>query len=408
MAVSIVEALNIIDQNIISNIPTEFKDIEDSLGFIAAADIVSKVNLPKFDNSAMDGYAINSKDLGKIIKIQDGTIFAGTKVAPKLLENHALRIMTGAPVPDGADIVIPIENINFINDCIKLPPDFKIGANIRLKGEELKSGSICIKKGEEINSYTITLLASQGIEKIEVFKKPLVAILSSGDELKYYKEKNLSDFEIYDSNMVMLKTRVKSLNCEVKSISGSPDDINLLKMRIANSLNCNLIITTGGASVGDKDFTKETFKELGMKYLFEKVDIKPGKPTSLGIINNTYILILPGNPTAAMINFELFGKFIINKLKNSAMPYHFILKTQISDEFKLKSGKFSVILGYFNGNCFKPLSHQSPNFLSPLKNINSFLITKPQIDKIEKDKKINVVMLNEMSENFEVENIFIF
>ncbi len=408
MAVSIVEALEIIDKNIHSNIATEFIDIEDSLGFIVAIDIVSKVDLPKFDNSAMDGYAINSKNLGKTLKVQDGTIFAGAKELPKLLENHALRIMTGAPIPEGADIVIPVENIEFIDEYIKIPIDFKVGANIRFKGEELKRGSVCIKKGEEINSYTITLLASQGIEKIEVFKKPLITVLSSGDELKHYSEKNISDFEIYDSNTPMLKIRAKSLNCKVASINSAIDDINSLKAVIANSLNSDLIITTGGASVGDKDLTKEALKELGMKYLFEKVDIKPGKPTSLGHIDNTYILILPGNPMAAMINFELFGKFIINKLKNSAMPYHFAIKTQMSDELKLKSGKFSVILGCFNGNSFKPLPYQSPNYLSILKDANSFIITKPQIDKIDKDENINIIMINEMPGNFELKSIFVF
>ncbi len=408
MAVSIIEALEIIDKNIYSNIATEFIDTEDSLGLIIAVDIVSKVDLPKFDNSAMDGYAINSKNLGKTLNVQDGTIFAGAKELPKLLEDHALRIMTGAPIPREANIVIPIENIEFIDDGIKIPLDFKVGANIRFKGEELKRGSVCIKKGEEINSYTITLLASQSIEKIEVFKKPLITVLSSGDELKHYSEKNISDFEIYNSNTPMLKTRVKSINCNVVSANSAIDDANSLKEVIVNSLNSDLIITTGGASVGDKDLTKDILVELGMKYLFEKVDIKPGKPTSLGRIDNTYILILPGNPMAAMINFELFGKFIINKLKNSAMPYHFAIKTQMSDEFKLKSGKFSVILGYFNGNSFEPLPFQSPNFLSPLKNVNSFLVTKPQIDKIDKDKNINIIMIDGMSGKFEVENIFVF
>lgn len=407
MAVSITEAFKIIDKNINSNITSETLNIEDSLGLIVAKDIVAQVCLPKFDNSAMDGYAINSKNLGEMIKIQNGTIFAGAKELPSLLEDHAIRIMTGAPIPYGANIVIPIENIEFTGEHIRIPSDFKPGANIRLKGEELRKGSLCLKKGDEINSYTITLLASQGIENIEVFKKPLITVLSSGDELKNYKEKNISDFEIYDSNTPMLKTRARSLNCEVININSAIDDITSLKDAIRNSLDSDLIITTGGASVGDKDLTKEAFLELGMKYLFEKIDIKPGKPTSLGQIGNTYILILPGNPMAAMINFEIFGKLIINKLKNSVKPYNFVTKTRMSDEYKIKSGKFSVILGYFNGESFTPLPNQSPNYLSILKDANSFIITKPEIDMIDKDKKINIIMIDATSEIFDVGELFV-
>lgn len=408
MAVSIIEALNIIDENIQSNIATEFINIEDSLGLFTANDIISRIDLPKFDNSAMDGYAINSSILGQSVTPQKEVIYAGTKTLPVLQDGFAIRIMTGAPVPKNADIVVPIEMIEFIGNDIKLPCDFKKGANIRLKGEELANGTLCLKKGEEINSYTIALLASQGIDKIEVYKKPIVSIIGSGSELKSYNEKTIGEFDIYNSNTPMLKARTKTLNCEVINITTSSDDKVALKNSILNSLNSNLIVTTGGASVGDKDLTKEVLLELGMKYLFETIDIKPGKPTSLGLLKNTYILILPGNPTAAMINFELFGKFIINKLKNSIKPHHLIIKTKMLEEFKLKSGKYSVILGHFSGEYFKPIPNQSPNFLLPLKDINSFLITKPHIDKIDKDENIKIVMLDGMSEDFNTENIFVF
>lgn len=408
MAVSILEALSIIDENIQSNIATEFINIEDSLGLFVANDIVSRINLPKFDNSAMDGYAINSSILGQSVTPQKEVIYAGTKTLPVLEDGSAIRIMTGAPVPKNADIVVPIEMVEFVDNDIKLPLDFKKGANIRLKGEELANGTLCLKKGEEINSYTIALLASQGIDKIEVYKKPIVSIIGSGSELKSYNEKTIGEFDIYNSNTPMLKARTKTLNCEVVNITTSSDDKVALKNSILNSLNSDLIVTTGGASVGDKDLTKEVLLELGMKYLFETIDIKPGKPTSLGLLKNTYILILPGNPTAAMINFELFGKLIINKLKNSIKPYHLIIKTKILEKFKLKSGKYSVILGYFNGEYFKPIPNQSPNFLLPLKDINSFLITKPHIDKIDRDENVKIVMLNGMSEDFNTENIFIF
>ncbi len=391
--ISINEALQRIYDTIKPLDEIETIDIIDSEGRICAQDIITKIDLPKFDHSAMDGYGIRMSDCGGLFECTK-TLFAGDKDCTPLAQNEIIKIMTGAPIPQGVQAVVPIENIAEEDGKIKLPTQVKMGANIRKRGEELKAGKVCIKRGETINSYTIALLASQGIEEIEVFKKINAVILSNGSELKSYQEKDIGAFEIYNSNTPMLHARLKALNCCSYIERSIGDDLEALKKSITDAVKKNhIIITTGGASVGDKDFTKQALRELGIKMLFEKVDIKPGKPTSIGILDGAIIASLPGNPLAAMVNFELFVSVVIAILQGNKNIYHKIIKTTFCDEYRLKSGRYSVICGKFSGENFSPLENQSPNQVSTLKEIDSFVITDPSIGYIENNCSINIVDL---------------
>ena len=406
MAVSILEALEIIYKNTIPITKKETIEIEDSMGRICADDIYARIPLPKFDHSAMDGYAIRCANAGQSIECQD-ILYAGSKNIPVLKENYAIRIMTGAPVPLGCEAIVPLEDVAIKGSMVTLPGNVKYGSHIRQQGEELKTGAICLHRGEEITPYTIGLLASQGMNTIEVVCKPNVTILSTGDELKPYTQKNISDFEIYNSNTPMFTSRAKSIGCQTKSLNICSDDIEILKKHIRESLDNDVIITSGGASIGDKDITKLAFLELGMEMLFEKIEIKPGKPTSLGKIGNTLIVILPGNPLAAMVNFELFAIPMLEKLKSAAKHYHSIIQTALNDEFRLKSGKYSVILGQYGGKFFHPLLSQAPNQVSTLKDANSLMITTPNIERINKNQTIKIIPIGYMMDYKKEEDIFV-
>ncbi len=406
MAVSILEALEIIYKKTIRVAKRETIEIEESVGRICANDIYAKIPLPKFDHSAMDGYAIRTANAGQSLKCQD-ILYAGSKNIPALKENYTIRIMTGAPVPLGCEAIVPLENVIVEGDMVTLPSSIKYGSHIRQQGEELKTGAICLRQGEEITPYSIGLLASQGIDTVEVVCKPNVTILSTGDELKPYTQKNIGAYEIYNSNTPMFAARAKSIGCHTKSLNICSDDLQTLKEHIKASLDCDVIITSGGASVGDKDITKAAFFELGMEMLFEKIDIKPGKPTSLGKIGNTLIIILPGNPLAAMVNFELFAIPLLEKLKSAAKHYHTIIQTALKDEFRLKSGKYSVILGQYDGKLFHPLLSQAPNQVSTLKDANSLMITTPNIERIDKNQIIKIIPIGYMMDYKKEEDIFV-
>ena len=354
----------------------------------------------------MDGYALRLASAGQSIECQD-IIYAGSKIVPTLKEDYAIRIMTGAPIPLGCEAVIPLEDVIVNGNIVTLPNTIKHGSHIRRQGEELEVGAVCMQKGEEISDYSIGLFASQGIDTVEVICKPNVTILSTGDELKPYTQKSIEEYEIYNSNTPMFASRAKSIGCQTKSLNICSDDIQTLKKHIQASLDCDVIITSGGASVGDKDITKLALNELGMKMLFEKIEIKPGKPTSLGKIGDTLVVILPGNPLAAMVNFELFAIPLLEKLRGANKHYHSIIQTNINEDYKIKSGKYSVVLGQYDGKYFKPLLSQAPNQVSTLKDANSMMITTPNVEYIEKDKIIKIIPIRYIMSSKEEENIFV-
>ena len=319
MAISIETAIEIIS-NLTLNLNFEIVPIENATSRISAQEIFATSFLPKFNNSAMDGYAIIYEDKNNKLKIID-TIFAGDNNNILLEKNSCIKIMTGAKIPENTTAIIPKEDIQELNDNkIKILGNVKEFQHIRYIGEDIKQNELLINIGDEINFSKITLLASQGISHIKVYKKPKVVIFASGEELKLHYEK-IESFQIYNSNTPTFIARTKELGCEVTFIGQAKDTIEAIKELINNSLDANLIITSGGVSVGDADFTKEAFYELGFETLFDGINVKPGKPTVFGKIKNTYILNLPGNPLASALIFEMFGKILIQKLIGSRNIY---------------------------------------------------------------------------------------
>ena len=386
--INIKDALELIHSNV-KAVSTEVIPIELALKRVAAEYKFAKFDLPRFDNSAMDGYAVTMADAGGVIKSQD-TVLAGAKSNLKVTMRNGMKIMTGAPIPEGTDAVIPIENTKELEDGIKLPDNIKRGANIRKKGEDIAKGEQIVNVGDVIDAYLIALLASQGVTHIRVYKKPIVTIFATGCELKMHYEQ-IEEHQIFNSNAPMLIARSKELGCETKFIGQATDSLESIKAYISSALDSDLIITSGGVSVGDRDFTIDAFKELGMKTLFSKVNIKPGKPTTIGYIGKTWIVNLPGNPSAAAVNFEIFAKTIINRLQGKNRPYIAPIVTKLAEEKRIKSGKYSVLMGKFDGEEFKIVSKQGPNMISPLKDSDGIIIVTPDVEILKKNQTIRVI-----------------
>ena len=349
---------------------TEILTLENAIHKISSNDLYSKIPLPIFNNSAMDGYGLRGEF--KEYKIV-GKILAGDKKEIECKEGECIKITTGAKVPDCVDSVIPQENVEIVENKIIIKKPVKKGANIRYRGEDIQKGELLIKSGEQITSNYIPLLSSQGITHIEVFQTPRVAILASGSELKMPYE-NLKDGQIYNSNTPYLFSRLKELGCEVSFVGKAQDNLEDLKRVIQNALNYDLIVTSGGVSVGEADFTKEAFKSFGFKPIFEKVDIKPGKPTTFGKIGNTFVLNLPGNPLAAAINFEIFGKVLVNTLLGREEKYLNYIECKIDSDFNKNRPVPTAIPGFFDGKRFKIANKFAPNMVNVLNYSNGFVI----------------------------------
>jgi len=388
MEVSVEKALELIYTNIKPK-SIKISSIEDSLGYILAQDIYATHNLPPYDNSAMDGYAVKVEDSGKCIKIKC-TIFAGDNYNGELHTHNAIKIMTGAKIPLGTQCIVPIEDTKNCKDGILLPENLTISKHIRLAGEDIKKGTKLLEKGLYISAHHITLMASQGITHIKVFKKPRIALFASGNELKMHFEK-VEEYQLYNTNSPTFIARTKELGCEVEFIGTAIDTLEDIKKHIKSALECDFIITSGGVSVGDADFTKEAFGEFGYKILFDKVSIKPGKPTTFGKINDTIILNLPGNPLAAALNFEIFGQSIIYALSGRKDKFINTINAKMKKTYKLKAGRRTLIPGFYDGEYFNPCENFAPGMVSPLAKSNSFIMVDKAISILEKESYIKLI-----------------
>jgi len=391
MAVSITEALDIISHTIVP-LDSEILPIEISVGRVVTQDYVAAFDLPRFNNSAMDGYAVKVSDAGQTVKCSD-VIYAGDDPKMSLVRNTAIKIMTGAPIPAGCEAIVPIENVSTSGDNITLPSDIQYNGFIRMAGEDIKKDTVFLRKGEMVNAYTIASLASQGITHITVTRQIKVAVFGTGDELRPHFEK-IDAHQLYNSNSPMFLTRSKALGCEVRFIRTSADTIEALEASIRSTLDADIIITSGGVSVGDKDFTKVAFTNLGMQVHIDTIDIKPGKPTIIGSIGKTVIVNLPGNPLASMVNYELFVRAIIRKMSGRTDHQHATVTTTMRSDFSVRGGKHAVVLGKFDGESFEALKTQMPGMVSPMQEADGLILITPDVKHLGKGAMVKMIPIS--------------
>jgi len=388
MASSILEALDII-ANKITPIDKEIIPIEISVNRVVTEDYIATFDLPRFNNSAMDGYAVKVSDAGKNVTCSD-VIYAGDNPQMTLEESQVIKIMTGAPIPKGCEAIVPIENVHIENEVITLPSNIQHDGFIRMKGEDIRKDTIYLAKGEIINAYTIASLASQGVTHVSVHRVIKVAIFGTGDELRPHFEK-IEDHQLYNSNSPMFLTRSRELGCDVRFIRTSADTLEALEASIKSTLDADIIITSGGVSVGDKDFTKVAFTNLGMQVLIDKIDIKPGRPTIVGEIGKTIIVNLPGNPLAAMVNYELFVRAIIRKLSGQNILHHNTVQTSMKKDFSVRGGKYAIVLGRYDGKSFEALTSQMPGMVSPMQEADGMILITPDVKILESGKSVYMI-----------------
>ncbi len=391
MAILITEALEIIDQNITA-VSEEVIPIELALGRILTEDHVATFDLPRFDNSSRDGFAVKCTDAGETVTVKQ-VIYAGDRPEMVLQEKSAIRIMTGAPIPQGCEAIVQFEDVAEHDNKITLPETIHANMYIRPAGEDMKKGNVYLHKGTTITAYSITLLVSQGITHVKVYRKVKVSVFSSGDELRSHYE-HIEPHQIYNSNTPMFLSRSKALNCEVSHVHNIEDALPALEEAIKASLTADIIITTGGMNFGDKDFTKEAFGNCGMELLFNRVEIKPGRPIAFGKIGHTAIINLPGNPLAAMVNFEIFIRPIIHKMSGSCRYHPCTIRTILKEDIRFKKGGYTVTLGRFDGKSFIPLKQQMAGMVSPLQDADAMIITPPDTTEIKKGNTVKILPIS--------------
>ena len=317
---------------------------------VLGENIYSKDNLPPFNKSAMDGYAIKSEDTENAsnenmteLKIKN-IIKAGEYCTEVLEHGEAFKIMTGAPVPNDADSVIEIEKVIVKNNKIYINEKVKKDKNIIKLGEELRVGELALKKGDVIRPSEIGLLASLGYAKVKVHKSPVVALIIIGDELVDIDSELLGG-KIRNCNEYALISLIERLGGNVVSFGIVCDDKNILREKIKLALNeADIVITSGGVSVGDYDFIEEILGDIGADIKFNKVAIKPGKPVTFATYKKKLFFGLPGNPLSIINTFEEFVKPAIKKIMGKSNFYNEEFNVVLADNFKSKVGRIKFVL----------------------------------------------------------------
>jgi molybdopterin molybdotransferase len=314
------EALSIVLSHC-PTLPTEKVYLLDALGRVLAEDVISEEDRPSFDNSAMDGYAVHWEDIkdAPVELLVVGEIPAGAEETFELPRGCAVKIFTGAPIPKGATAVVPVEYTEAKDGKVLIKEAFKEGANIRRKGEELKAGEVVLQKGTILRHYEIGLLASLNKVQVEVSRRPRVAVLSTGDEIKDLGEPITKPSQIRTSNGYTLMAGISLAGGEPHYLGIVPDEPDKLKKALSQLEDYDVFITTGGVSAGERDYIKTLVEEVGVKVHFHKIRIKPAKPILFGTYKEGKGLFfgIPGNPVSCAMAFDLIVKPALLKMQSA-------------------------------------------------------------------------------------------
>jgi molybdopterin molybdotransferase len=395
-AMSVAQARAFIAQFLQPVTETETLPIRKSLGRVLAADIISPSNVPNHNNSAMDGFAFKHSDGIKIIKVI-GTAFAGKPFEGIVKAGECVKIMTGAVIPPGTDTVIMQEKTATKSDCITLLDTPVKGANVRLAGEDLSLGQTVLAKGQHLKPADLGLIASLGVSEVQVYRQLKVAFFSTGDELVSVGKK-LEEGQIYDSNRYTLFGMLSRLGVVISDLGNVPDDPNLLEKTLLKAASENdVVITSGGVSVGEADYMKALLAKHG-QVLFWKINMKPGRPLAYGKISNAHYFGLPGNPVSAMVTFYQFVQPALQALSGEASRALPIFQVTCVTPIKKATGRTEFQRGVLFEDAgewkVKPLPNQGSGVLSSMSAANCFIVLDETVGNCEAGEIVKVQTLD--------------
>ncbi len=361
-------------------------------GHILAEDVFAICDIPAFRQSSMDGYAIKFHDKDIALKLT-GEMAAGAESNFEILNGEAARIFTGAPLPDGSDTVVMQEKINILNKNILVFDERLIlGANVRAQGSEIKSGALAMKKGNLLTPAAIGFLAGIGITEVSVYPLPKVAIIVTGKELQQPGEK-LNFGQVYESNSFSIKAALKIAGIENVSIFQADDELEILKNILEKALKVSdIVLLTGGVSVGDYDFVIEAAKLCDVVEIFHKVKQKPGKPLYFGKKNKKLVFGLPGNPSSVLncfYNYVLPAVFLLSKKENAVKE----IEAKLAYSYQKPSGLTHFLKGFYKDGFATPLNAQESYRLSSFAQANCLICLPEEQENFEKNEVIKVLLL---------------
>ncbi|MCH2032848.1 MAG: molybdopterin molybdotransferase MoeA [Tenacibaculum sp.] len=389
--ISVSEAIQHIE-NHFSKMALVKRPIEKTLGYILGEDVISPINMPPFKQSAMDGYAfVHSNNNDYFVS---GEVPAGSNENFPVNYNEAIRIFTGSRIPDDADTVVMQEHTERKDDNLRILTLPEKGANVRPLGNQIKIGDVALKTGTYLNEAAIGFLAGLGITKVQVYKKPKVSILVTGNELQEVGKK-LKESQVYDSNSITLKLALKQLGIKKVRISKVKDTFKTTFKTIKKELDkSDVVLISGGISVGDYDFVKQALLGNKVEEVFYKVNQKPGKPLWFGYNDTTKVFALPGNPASSLSCFYMYVLPLLKAHLGYTNPHLPKEKATTISDIKNKFGKTLFLKGTVENGQATLLDGQASSMLKSFAVSNALLIVPENETIIEKGQKIEYIKLS--------------
>lgn len=375
--------------------------LRSALGRVLAEDILSPFNVPNHDNSAMDGYALNADDLqpsGQTTLRITGTAFAGNAYAGKVGRGECVRIMTGAVMPPGCDSVVIQEQVQITGESISFGAGVQRGQNLRYAGEDLKRGQTVFPAGHLVRPADLGLIASLGMGEVKVYRRLRVAFFSTGDELASIGQ-TLAEGQVYDSNRYTLYGMLARLGVEIIDMGVVRDDPQLLENALKEAAACaDVILTSGGVSVGEADYMKQLLNQLG-QVVFWKIAMKPGRPLAFGKIGSAHYFGLPGNPVSVMVTFYQFVREAVLVLMGQPDPAPVPLLPAICVESLKKAPgrtefqRGSLFLEQDGSWKVRPIGNQGSGVLRSMSEANCFIVLPESCGNVPAGETVQVQLL---------------
>jgi molybdopterin molybdotransferase len=372
----------------------------DALGYVLAEDINADREYPPFDRSTRDGYAVRAQDANAGAKLRCvGEIKAGDILSSSLATGTCLQIMTGAAVPSGADAVVMIEHTNREGDFVVFERPAQAGQNVVPRGSETKTGGTVLTAGTRLGYAELALAAQVGVTELRCAAKPRVAVLSTGDEVVAI-DAQPGPFQIRNSNSVSLCAQVRLAGGEPVLLGNAPDRIEELRAKIERGLTEDLLVLSGGVSMGKYDLVEAVLKELGAEFHFDAVAIRPGRPTVFGECRDKLVFGLPGNPVSTMVTFELFVVPALDLLSGADARPLALLEAQLAENLTEKPGLAHFLPARVDWSRnmpeVKPLRWQGSGDITAVARANCFLVVPAERDQLKSGESVSVLMRKDL------------
>lgn len=390
------EALQTVLQTV-RPLPEEKLPLPEALGRALAADVCARWDMPPADNSAMDGYAFAHRGVSPEGELRVvGLSRAGAGFDGEVPAGAAVKIMTGAPLPPGCDTVVPLENVEAREGGIRLRKTVEGGDHVRYRGEEFRGGETLLRAGTVLRAGAIGLLASAGVARVRVCRQPVVALLTTGDELVDLGVRPVPG-QIVNSNLYLLSARLKEEGFAVLHLPIAADARQELTSRLAQGLAADMLITTGGVSMGDYDLVQGCLDELGFRLGFWKVAIKPGKPVLFGTVEGTPVFGLPGNPAAAAATFQLFVRPALRQMAGARDPGNPRCRATLTRRVRGGESRQSFIWGELREEGgryrFTPISKQNSGQTLGLSGAQALLPVPAGSGDVAEGEEVEVILI---------------